>query len=221
MLYFILFLSAFLNAATSVLGKYYNRKSGGNGKAVSEYNVLFSFAVFICWCILFAFNFSFDARVLVYSILFAFFFAVFNLGLICALKYGPVSLTSLFISLSLILVTIWGFIFWNSVFNVAVIIGLVLVVVSIFLCLMKSDKKDKSISLKWIIFALFAMVGNAGCAIVQKTQQINFNGNYGEMLMVIATFLSFLMFAAYHIIYSKCQVKITIKSRPSVESLLS
>lgn len=66
------------------------------------------------WGILYAFDFSFDASVLIYSALFAFCYTICNVGIISALKYGPVTLTSLLIGLSLIVTTIWGFIFWDA-----------------------------------------------------------------------------------------------------------
>ena len=69
--------------------------------------------------------------------------------------------------------------FWGADFTPCVGVGLVLVAIALFLCIYKGKEKQaekKKFSLKWIIFSLIAFFGNAGCTIVQKTQQLNFNG---------------------------------------------
>ena len=72
-----------------------------------------------------------------------------NVGRINALKHGPAALTSLLISLSLIVTTVWGFFFWNAEVTPIVIIGLILVIVSMVLCLYsKGEKSEKHISAK-------------------------------------------------------------------------
>lgn len=113
MYYLYIVLSVFMGASASVFGKYYNKRNAGENSAIPLYNFLVLLSVFIGWCVLFAFNFSFDIAVLPYSILLAFSYTVCDFGTISALKYGPASLTALFVSLSLLLTTIWGFIFWK------------------------------------------------------------------------------------------------------------
>ena len=129
-------------------------------------------SVFIGWGILYIIDFSFDANVLWYSILFAICYTACNLGIINALKYGPAMLTSLFISLSLILTTLWGFVFWDAKVTLPVIIGLLLVACAIVLCLYTKGKDDKSVSWKWLLYVALAFLGNAGCSIVQRTLQV-------------------------------------------------
>lgn len=211
MSYLYLALSVFMNASSSVFGKYYNRKNAEKTDPLPLYNFLLLLSVFVGWGVLFAFNFSFDARVLPYSAAFALSYTVCNLGIISALKYGPASLTSLFISLSLILVTIWGFIFWNAELTVLVGIGLVLVAVSIFLCLSGDKKDEKKASVKWLLFVLLACFGNAGCSIIQRTQQTAFGGKHGEMLMVFASFISLAVFFTVFMIKGRTNAKMLIK----------
>ncbi len=192
--YVYLLFAVVLNALNSVLGKAYNLKNKDCKAAPPIYNLFQSISAFVGWLILFCIDGSFHVKVLPYSLLFALFFTMGLVGMINALKTGPVALTSLMISLSLILVTIWGFIFWNAPVTPIVLVGLVLVVLSIVLCLYtkKSGEKgdEKKISLKWLVYVLIAFVGNAGCTIAQRAQQIAFDGEYGEMLMAFATLLS-------------------------------
>ena len=210
--YFYLSVSVLMSASSSVFGKFFGRKNVGVKDASILYNCLQLTSVFVFWCVLYLFDFSFDVRVLPYSLLFATCFTVCNIGIITALRNGPMTLTSLFNSLSLIVTTVWGFVFWDDEVTMKVLLGLVLVVVSIFLCLYTGKKEEKKISLKWIIFTLMAFFGNAGCSIVQRTQQIHFDGQYKYMLMTFATFLSALVCLMIYLCGDKTQSKDILKN---------
>jgi uncharacterized membrane protein len=189
-----------MSASSSVFGKIFNKKNDEKRDSTIFYNFLLMISVFIGWGILYIIDFSFDANVLWYSILFAICYTACNLGIINALKYGPAMLTSLFISLSLILTTLWGFVFWDAKVTLPVIIGLLLVACAIVLCLYTKGKDDKSVSWKWLLYVALAFFGNAGCSIVQRTQQVQHNGQHGNMLMLFAIGFCAL---AYLIIYLK------------------
>lgn len=179
-----------MSAASSVFGQLFNRKNEGKKDSSAFYSILLLVSVCSGWGILYVLDFSFDLSVIPYSILFAVSYTVCNIGTINALKYGPTALTSLFISLSLILTTIWGFIFWSAKITVSVIIGLVFVVIAIYLCLYTNKKEEKKVSRKWLFFVLLGFFGNAGCTIIQRTQQVKFHGQHGSMLMLFAMFFS-------------------------------
>lgn len=190
MFYFYLVVSVFMVASASIFGKFFERKNETAKDATKLYNFFQLASIFLIWGILYAFNCSFDVRVLPYCVLFAACFTVCNIGVINALKYGPTTLTALFNSLSLLVTTIWGFIFWNDKITLIVITGLLLVTVSIYLCLYTGKKEEKQFSWKWLFFVLLAFFGNAGCTIAQRTQQMQFNGHHKYMLMSFAMFLS-------------------------------
>ena len=185
--YLYLIISTFMSASTSIVGKGYNKRCDGLRGASAFYNLLQMLAVLASWGVIFIIEPSFDAAVLPYSLGFAACYTVCNIAVICALRYGPASLTSLFVSLALIITSVWGLIFWGAEATPAVIIGLVLVAVAIYLCLYSGKGDGKRVSLKWAIFAFLAMAGNAGCAIVQRSQQTAFNGEYGNMMMLFAS----------------------------------
>ena len=178
----------------------FNRRNDGKKDSSAFYNFFMLVSVCFGWGIMYAFHFSFELSVIPYSVLFATSYTVCNMGIINALKYGPTALTSLFVGLSLILTTIWGFIFWNAKITVPVIIGLVFVVIAIYLCLYTDKKEEKTVSWKWLFFVLLGFFGNAGCSIIQRTQQVKFHGQHGSMLMLFAAFLSA---AACFVIYLK------------------
>lgn len=190
--YIYLISSIVFAASESIMGAFYNQKNLGRKESSSLYSLLSMCSVFIFWAILFARDSSLDLYVIPYALGFAFFYALCSICLIRALKTGPITLTSLFMQLSLVGTTIWGFLFWDSKFTLLIAIGLILVVVALWLCLYQGKSKEENgkISAKWLIYALLAFVANAGCSIIQRTQQVNFNGNYGNFLMLIATAIS-------------------------------
>lgn len=198
--YVYLMISVFMSASSSVFGKIFNKQNETKKDATFFYNFLLLSSVCLGWGILYALDFSFNANVLWYSLLFAICYTVYNIGIINALKHGPTTLTSLLVSLSLLVTTIWGFIFWDAKVTVFVVIGLVLVVFSITLCLYAKENDKKTISMKWLFYVALAFFGNAGCTISQRTQQIQYNGAHGKMLMLFATGMSAL---AYLFIYLK------------------
>lgn len=188
--YIYLIISVFMSAASSVFGQLFNRQNEGKKDTSAFYNFLLLTSVCIGWGIMYVFDFSFDISVLLYSLSFAVCYTVCNMGVINALKYGPTTLTSVFVGLSLILTTVWGFIFWDAKITAVVLVGLALVVIAIYLCLYTNNKEEKAFSWKWLFFVLLAFFGNAGCTIVQRTQQVRFHGQHGKMLMLFATLFS-------------------------------
>lgn len=197
--YLYLIVSVFMSASSSVFGKMFNRTNDKKTDATIFYNFFLLSSVCLGWGILFAFDFSFDVNVLWYSALFALCYTVCNIGIINALKYGPATLTALLSGLSLIVTTIWGFIFWDAKLTVFVVLGLILVVCSLTLCLYTKNKEEKTISWKWIFYVALAFFGNAGCSIVQRTQQVQYNGQHGKMLMLFATAFSVLIYLGVYL----------------------
>ena len=198
--YIYLILTVFMGASSSVFGKLFNKQNDTKKDATVFYNFLLIASVAFGWGILYAFDFSFDANVLWYSVLFAICYTVCNIGIINALKYGPATLTSLLIALSSLVTTIWGFVFWGDKVTPTVAIGLLLVVCALTLCLYTDKKEERSISWEWIFYIALAFFGNSGCTIVQRTQQVQYGGQHGKMLMLFATGISAL---AYLFVYLK------------------
>ena len=193
--YIYLILSVFMSASASVFGKIFNRQNETEKNSTVFYNFLLVVSAFVSWGVLFAFDFSFDASVLLYSVLFSLCYTVCYLGFTNALKFGPALLTSLLMNLSLIATTIWGFFFWGAQVTIPVIVGLALVVIAIVLCLYSKDKEEeKTISWKWLFFVFLAFAGNAGCAITQRTQQLQYGGQHGSLLMFVALGLSTIVY---------------------------
>ena len=209
--YLYLVLSVIGSASSSVIGTYFNKKNALRKGTSPFYNLVQQITCLVCWLIIFLIDFEFNVAVLPYSILFAISFALANWGIIQSLKHGPTSLTSLMISLSLMIPTVWGFFFWDARLTIEVVIGLALVVGSICFCLLTGQKEEKKISLKWVVYIVIACVSNGGCTIIQRTQQTAFDGKYGGMLMFFALLASVLFFVVSFLLSDRSDVKVMLK----------
>ena len=198
--YFCLAASVLCISASNILGKDFNRKNKGRAGISAIYNLIGTLSAFTVWAVIFLCDGSYDLRVIPYALLFALCFVLYNFGAIKALKTGSVMLTSLFGKFSLIVASVWGFFFWGDRFTYLTGIGLALAVISILLCLYhgKGGKKQK-LDRKWIGYVLLVLLGNGGCTVVQRNQQIDFDGKYGSFFMAVAVGVSLVFFAVIYL----------------------
>ncbi len=214
--YFYLITTLFLSTAISVCGGFFNQKNADKTDPAPIYNLTYCLTCLVCWVILFCTDLSFDPRVLLYSCGFGFCYAFCQLGYIGALSCGSLLLTNLILQLSLIGTSIWGFFFWNTGFTPTVGIGLVLVVISLWLCLYTKNEKNgetktEKFSFKWLFFALLAFTGNAGCSIIQRTQQMHFEEQYGNQLMAFAMIFAVIFTLVIYLRSNKTQTRVILR----------
>lgn len=155
-------------------------------KGVFLFNAMSAFVALFIFVAMAKFQFTFVWGNFLYAVLFAlsYFFAVF--GLTMAIKTGPLSITALIESYSMIVASIYGVIFLHEPITPFMIAGFILLVIS--LTLVNYEKKAKEdepkektngISLKWIIFVSIGFIGNGFCTVVQKMQQVWSENTYG------------------------------------------
>ena len=132
-----------------------------------------------------------ERMVLLYSLGFGLSFAASYVGMFIALKNGPVALTTLVTSYSLLLPTVYGLGWLGEKPGILTYIGLALLLVSFPLAYWK--KGERAVTPRWIGGALLAFVGNGMCSTVQKMQQVAFNGAYKAEFMMCALLMSFVL----------------------------
>ena len=189
----------------SILKKPYIQKTDGAG--VYFFNTLLSAAALLFFVVSSS-KFSFDISFIPYSIGFAVSFAVSSVFMVLAIAYGSLSLTSLFISYSLMIPTFYGLIIGDTV-STGFIPGMLLLVISLFLT-NKSDEKAK-ISLKWIICVFLSFFGNGMCTVVQKMQQIASNGAYKNEFMIVALAIVTVVMLIMSILKERTEIKFFTK----------
>ncbi len=191
MLYFLLFVTVVSMASSNILATFYNRASANLRGTAPFYNLLRQGSIFLCWLVLFLFQGGADVAILPYAFLFAVFFLVCSTVSVYGVRTGPLMLTTLISQMSLIATALWGLFFWGEDFSILVGVGLVMVVLSIYLCLKEGKETEKkSITLIWLVIVSIMFITNAGASIVQTTQQMKFDGAGGAFLMVVATGIS-------------------------------
>ncbi len=196
--YIYLISTVLFSLGTGFCNASFNRKNAKYKGAAQLYCLIFLSTVFLYWLVQFLINGTYDIAVLPYSLLFAACYATSSISGVMAIRVGPIMLTSLFGQLSMIGVAVWGFIFWGESITWTTIVGLILMIISITLCLYKGDMKDDIVGSKnapvnvnknttiWIICVTLSFIAGTGCSVVQKTQQMVFDGNYGQFLMVVS-----------------------------------
>ncbi len=209
--YLYLIVAVLCSASGCILCAFYNRKNKDENDATTLYTVLLLVSNFLCWLILFLFDGAFSWAVLPYAALFALGYVVTNFVFIQALKVGSVALTSLILQLSLIGTTVWGFCFWGAKFTLLVGLAIALVVVALSLCLYTGKQEKQTFSAKWLLLVFIIFVGNACCLIVQKTQQLHFDGEYGNCMMFLATGLSAATACILYATKKKVNAKLILK----------
>lgn len=143
------------------------------------------------------FKLEFNSAVLPYSIIFAICFALSFLTTFMAIKTGPLSITLLVTTYSLIVPTFYGMIFLGDKIGALAYIGIVLIMVSLLLVNIqkrsKADDVDKStpkITLKWVLWLVSAFFVNGFNSVIQKEQQLKFDGAYKSEFMIVGLFIA-------------------------------
>lgn len=129
---------------------------------------------------------NFNPEIFGYAILFAISFGISTVALLPAIETGSLSLTSLIMSYSLIIPTLYGIIALGEEVKITLISGIIILLISLLLINIKKDEENKKISLKWVIYVSLVFAGNGMCSTVQKVQQIKFDGMYKNEFMIIA-----------------------------------
>lgn len=191
----------------NIVKKPYTQKMGGSG--VYFFNAILSAAALLFFAVT-ATKLDFDLSFIPYSIGFAASYAIATVFLVLAIAYGSLSLTSLFFSYSLMIPTLYGLVFLKDDISVVFILGLALLVVSLFLA-NKNDKKAK-FSFKWIICVILAFLGNGMCTVVQNMQQVAFDGAYKNEFMIVALAIVALVMSIMSLIKERKAMKVCAKA---------
>ncbi len=190
----------------SILKKHYTQKT--NGWGVYLFNTLTSAAALLFFVVTSS-KLDFNLSFVPYSIGFAISYAIASVFMVLAIAYGSLSLTSLFVSYSLMIPTFYGLIIGDPI-GKGFIPGMILLIISLFLT-NKSDEKTK-ISFKWIIFVILSFVGNGMCTVVQKMQQVASNGAYKNEFMIVALAIVTIVMLIMTLFTERKDIKLFAKS---------
>lgn len=178
---FLLLPIIFGSAGQNIAKKAYSKKCDGVG--VYFFSVMTSIGALAFFAFTSA-GFSPVTALLPYSVAFALCYIITIVCSTKAMSCGPLSLSSLVISYSLMLPTFYGLIFLKDSVEIGLIPGILLLVVSLIFINKKNDSKN--ISAKWLFLIFLAFLGNGTCSIIQKMQQLRFEATLKNEFMIIA-----------------------------------
>lgn len=183
-------LAAFFAVSQSASAKLY-AKENSNTNTLS-FNLVKSGAAFLLFVIISIYGFKWHTPTFWYAMIYA---AAMTCSMICgylALMKGPMALTSLIVSYSVVIPCFFGIFYWDEKLSSLQICGLVLLCISILLL----RKKDSSLVFKkhWFLCLASTFVANGICSVVQKFHQTAYPGEYCNEFTVYNLAFIFLVF---------------------------
>ncbi len=209
-------LTVVFTVAQSVTTKFYT-KSYSNPYF---YNALKAFFATILMLLLNGLQVQFETTTFILASIYGICLCISMYSGYMALKTGPMSLSSMLVSFSIIIPILYGFIFCGESITPLRIIGICFLILAIILINLNSkNNSGAKISLKWAAFVLVTFLVNGICSVVQKKHQILYPGQYTEDFM----FFSMLLCAIIYIFIclKKYPFKQLLKSKGKWLSILS
>lgn len=158
---------------------------------------------------------SLNTEILPYSVGFAAVFALATVYLGMAIKTGSLAITSLIISYSLIIPTLYGLVFLNEKITPLKCGGILLLLISLFLVRAKADKEEKAAkpTVKWVVYLIIAFLSNGMCSVIQNAQQRKFDGAQNGSFMVLALIICTVFLLIVSLIAERKTIFNTLKKK--------
>ncbi len=197
--YLMLLLIPFASCAQSASQKQYNLKT-------KDANViLFSgmtSAIALCFYLITSrLQLDFDLRLLPYALGFSVCYAAAWAGTIFAVRFGPMAISSMIISCSLIFPTVYGVLLGEEV-TPRLALGVVSLISAIVLVNLKFDRRTK-FSWKWLLCTLVAFAGNGVCSLMTNMQKRALGDGYSHEFMILSLLFAAILLFGYAALTSK------------------
>lgn len=169
----------------------------------SVFNVLKSLAAFLLFGILSLLSgFNSHIPTMVYGALYGLLLSLSMYSGYKALASGPMSLTSLIVSFSIVIPLFYGIIFRGEALSPINIIGLVFLVIAIVFTNINKPQTVQSAkgSGKWAFFVLMTFLTNGFCSILQTAHQTAYKSQYRTEFMLFAMLTTTIIFLAVSLI---------------------
>jgi drug/metabolite transporter (DMT)-like permease len=191
-MYIMLLAAAVTVAAQSICKQRFNARASGGAYIFSALTAFFAMLVFLTsnreW--------QWSGDMLLPTLGFALSYAAATVFSVLAILHGPLAKTSLLISCSLLIPSLYGIAvqrMWLKGMPLAealsptLLIGTLLLVMALLLVnyVKKDAAGEQKPTLRWVIFVSLAFFGNGFCSVVQAAKQ-DFCGNEGNGLFMIA-----------------------------------
>ncbi len=190
------FLSTGVNLVESVMIKKYNEKHSKGGYFFTGIVSLFSMLFFVGKDLLVNRDgFDFNVEMLPYGIIAGIFFSMASILTFVALCCGPFALSRLILSYGGIFSICYGIFFLHDKIGVYTVMGILLMLVSLYLNRAPKGDNERKASLKWLICIILSAVGSGMFSVIMKMQQVKFlNAVDNEFMIVCLGFSALALF---------------------------
>ncbi len=170
-------LNVLCSAGQSALGKQYARR-GGESLPFNINKAVIGTILFLVLGLMSGFSWHFET--MLFGIGYGISLCISMHTGFKALFIGPMALTSVIASFSLIIPFLFGIVFWNESLTLLKFIGIILLLISV---LFINIKKENGFSAKWLFYALTTLLTNGVCSVIQKMHQVKFPSLYKTEFM--------------------------------------
>ena len=206
--YFILALTAFTATVQNIFKQKFNEKCAkSSAYFFSAMTSAVAMLFFILINLFYSKDWFYNAELLVPSAAFAVSYALATVFSVLAILYGPLAKTSLIISCSLLVPSLYGIFVqgiyikvvrdgtatlaeaMRSALSPTLILGTIFLVITLFLVnyeKKENNAEEKKVTLKWLIYVTLAFVGNGMCSTVQTAKKDFYGVEGGNMFMIVA-----------------------------------
>ena len=185
-------LNVVCSASQLALGKQYSKK-GGSSLAFNINKAAIGTMLFLVWGLIN--GFSLHSQTILFGVGYGISLCISMHTGFKALSIGPMSITSIIASFSLIIPFLFGVIFWNEELNAFKYVGILLLLLSI---LFINLKKENRFSVKWLLYAFATLITNGICSVIQQMHQTKFQALYRTEFMFWALLcVLLLLFVTY------------------------
>ncbi len=187
----LVIVGTFTSLLEGIFIKVYNSKNNQGGFLFTAFISLFAMLYFLMTD---KGGFNCSTELMLYAITGCIMYCGASYLTYVALREGSFAITMLIISYSLVFSIGYGIFFLKESLSIYMKIGLILILVSLFLVRNANEEKGTvKFSLKWIVCTILSVVGAGLYGVIQRMQQIHFDGKYDNEFMVIAIGLSALI----------------------------
>ncbi len=167
----------------SMCVKFYNKTEGD----ALVYNVIKALSALLLFGVIAVWQFSFHVPTLLFACCYGLSLSLSMYVGYKALAQGPLALTCMIISFSVILPVSYGIGFCKEPFSLLTALGLTALVVAIvFTNVGKKEKRERVNYGKWFFYVFLTFLCDGVCAILQKQHQINYPESYTREFMLFA-----------------------------------
>lgn len=178
----LLIINILAQSIQQVSRKAYNTKSSSGVYTFSSVSVFVALMFFI---IIPGDKRGLTFEIFLYSIGYAVTYVTATITTMLAIRTtAPLSLTSLILSCSLIIPTIYGLAVLDEPFGITLAIGIVMLFASLILINFENSNEPKKLTAKWGIYIFLTFISNGICNVIIKTYQLNSEGQHINIFMI-------------------------------------